>query len=195
MSIILDIIAATIIGGIMLISIFSMMGNINQANFEKTLSTNVQGNIITLARIMESDILKIGYHTKTDAIQSADSTNIAFKSDLTNSGTVVSVQYSLGDTVSSTRNANDRMLIRQATGQQTINANVGMTYLRFAYFDTLGRELQYPLNTKARLDSIKAIRIKIRLESSEPVYSSLSNIAAYQNVYWEKTIYPKNLNQ
>lgn len=195
MSIILDIIAAAIIGGIMLISIFSMMGNINQANFEKTLSTNVQGNIITLARIMESDILKIGYHIKTDAIQSADSTNIAFKSDLTNSGTIVSVQYSLGDTVSSTRNANDRMLIRQATGQQTINANVGMTYLQFAYFDTLGRELQCPLNTKIRLDSIKAIRIKIRLESSEPVYSSLSNTAAYQNVYWEKTIYPRNLNQ
>jgi hypothetical protein len=194
MSIILDIIAAAVIGGIMLISIFSMMGNINQANFEKTLSTNVQGNILTLARIMESDFLKIGYHIKNDAIQSADSTGIAFKSDLQNNGSVATVQYLLGSSVTTTKNPNDRIIIRQVGGQ-AINANVGLTYLQIAYFDTLGRQIQCPISTKARLDSIKAIRLKIRLESSEPVYSFVSNVATYQSVYWEKTIYPKNLNK
>ena len=193
MSIMVDIFGALLIAGIMFLTIFSLMGNMNQANFEKTMNVNVQGNIITLARILESDFLKIGYHTKNDAIQYADSSGIRFKTDILNNSNVVTVQYALGGNVTTTKNPNDKFISRSVNGQPTITASVGLTYIHYSYFDTLGRELSAPLTTMTRLDSIKAIRVKIRLESAEPVSSPYSMTPTYQSVFWEKTIYPRNL--
>ncbi|MBA4312568.1 MAG: hypothetical protein C0417_08050 [Chlorobiaceae bacterium] len=193
MSIMLDIFGSLLIAGIMFLTIFSLMGNMNQANIEKTLNVNVQGDIITLAQILESDLLKIGYHTKNDAIQYADSSGIRFKSDLVNDSTIVTVQYTLGGNVTTTKNPKDKFIIRSVDGQTTINASVGLTYIHYSYFDSLGRELTSPLTTTNRLDSIKAIRVKIRLESAEPVASPYSITPTYQSVFWEKTIYPRNL--
>ena len=189
----IDIFGALLIAGIMFLTIFSLMGNMNQANFEKTMSVNVQGNITTLARVLESDLLKIGYHSKADAVQYADSSGIRFKSDILNDSSVVTVQYALGGDVTTTKNPTDKFISRIVDGQPTITANVGLTYIHFAYFDSLGRELTTPLTTMARLDSIKAIRVKIRLESAEPVSLPYSMTPTYQSVFWEKTIYPRNL--
>ncbi len=193
MTVLIDIIAAAVIAGVMLVSIFGIMNNINQAHFEKTLSTSIQGNVIALARTMEYDFLKIGYHTTDDAIQMADSNSIIFKSDLQNINNVVSVSYCLGGPVLSTRNPYDYSLIRQVPGEEAMDASVGVTELQFMYFDSLGRQMACPITTKARLDSIKAIRIKIRLESPEPVYSPSTSAPVYQGVFWEKTVYPRNL--
>jgi len=193
MSVMLDIIGAGIIAGIMLLTIFSLVGSMNQANFEKTMSTNIQGNIITFARIMESDFVKMGYHTKDDAIQYADSQSIQFKSDLLNNGTVASVRYYLGNYNMTTMNPNDFNIIREAAGQPPLNAGIGLTSFKLTYFDTLGRVVASPVATKARLDSIKSIQIKIRLESAEPVIAPGSQTSTYQSVYWSKTIHPKNL--
>lgn len=193
MSIMVDIFGALLIAGIMFLTIFSLMGNMNQANFEKTMNVNIQGNIITLARILESDLLKIGYHTKDDAIQYADSSGIRFKTDILNDSNVVTVQYALSGNVTTTKNPNDIFINRSVDGQPTITASVGLTYIHYAYFDSLGRELTAPLTTIIRLDSIKAIRVKIRLESAEPVSSPYSMTPTYQSVFWEKTMYPRNL--
>ena len=193
MSVMIDIIGAGIIAGIMLLTIFSLIGTMNEAHFEKTLSTRVQGNILVFARILESDFVKIGYHTKGDAIQYADSQSIQFKSDLLNDSTIVSVRYSIGGANTTTVNPNDRYIIREAGGQQTLTANLGVTTFQLTYFDTLGQELNVPITTKIRLDSIKSIRIKIRLESAEPVINPGSQNHAYQSVFWSKTIHPRNL--
>jgi len=189
----LDIIGAGIIAGIMLLTIFSLVGTMNQAHFEKTMSTNIQGDVINFARIIESDFLKIGYHTKADAIQHADSQSIQFKSDLLNNNNVVAVCYSLSGANTETMNPNDMFIRREVIGQAPLNAGIGMTTFRLTYFDTLGRIITPPITTKIRLDSIQSIQIKIRLESAEPVIAPGSDAAAYQSVYWSKTIYPRNL--
>lgn len=193
MSVILDIVLTIVIGSILFVVIFTLMGNMNQAHFEKTLTINVQTNVVTIAQIIEYDFLKIGYHTKDDAIQYADSTTIRFKADLKNDGNVVNLQYSIGSEVYATRNPRDFMFVRQAGGYPTINANVGLVSLKFTYFNTLGNIIPSPITTKANLDSIKAIRVKIELESVEPVYSYLTGDSTYQSVFWEKTIYPRNI--
>ncbi|MDI6766358.1 MAG: hypothetical protein QME52_06000 [Bacteroidota bacterium] len=193
MSVLIDIIGAFIIGSIMFVMIFSNMGNVNQAHYEKALSTNVQTNVVTLARILEYDILKIGYHIKNDAIQYADSVRMEFKADLKNDGNVVSVQYNLGNLITSTRNPKDRKFIRQVSGEPSIEANLGLTSMQFTYYDTLGRQLQTPITTPVRLDSIKSINVKLWLESPEPVYSMTTGDSSYQTVFWEKTMYPRNL--
>ncbi len=193
MSVLIDIIGAFIIGSIMFVMIFSNMGIVNQAHHEKALSTNVQTNVVTLARILEYDILKIGYHIKNDAIQYADSTGIRFRADLQNDGNIVSVQYILGNLITSTRNPKDRKFIRQAGSPPAIEANLGLTSMKFTYYDTLGNRLQTPITTPIRLDSIKSINLKLWLESPEPVYSITTGDSSYQTVFWEKTMYPRNL--
>lgn len=193
MSVLIDIIGAFVIGSIMFVMIFGNMGNVNQAHYEKALSTNVQTNVVTVARIMEYDILKIGYHNKNDAIQYADSTGIRFKADLKNDGNIVSVQYILGNLITSTRNPKDRKFIRQAGSAPAIEANLGLTSMQFTYYDTLGNRLKTPITTPVRLDSIKSINVKLWLESPEPVYSMTKGDSSYQTVFWEKTMYPRNL--
>lgn len=177
----------------MFVMIFSNMGNVNQAHYEKTLTTNQHTNIVTFARMLEYDIVKIGYHSKKDAIQYADTSRIQFKADLENNSNVLSVQYSLGNMIASTKNPRDRMVIKQVSTKPTISANLGLTSLQFSYYDTLGQRLETPITTSARLDSIKSITIKIWLESPEPVYSMITGNTSYQTVYWEKTIFPRNL--
>jgi hypothetical protein len=193
MTVMMDILGAGIIAGIMLLTIFSLVGTMNQAHFEKTMSTNIQADVINFARIIESDFLKIGYHTKSDAIQYADSQSIQFKSDLLNNNNVVSVRYSLGGPNNTTLNPNDLYILREVSNQNPINAGIGLTTFQLTYFDTLGRILSLPIATKIRLDSIQSIQIKIRLESAEPVINPGSESASYQSVYWSKTIHPRNL--
>jgi len=193
MPVILDIIFAFVIGSILFLIIFTLMGNINQAHFDKTLTTTVQTNLVTIAQMIESDFLKIGYHAKDDAIQYADSSTIRFKTDLKNDGIIVNVKYSLGGPIIETRNPRDFRLIREASGYSAINASVGLTSLKFTYFNSNGNIMPSPITSKNLLDSIKAIRVKIKLESLEPVYSYITGDSTYQSVFWEKTFYPRNI--
>lgn len=198
MAVVIDLVGSTVIAGMILLSVFGLIGNLNHTTVEKTYCLNMQTNIVTLARIVEYDLVKIGYHVSKPAILYADSTSISFKSDLHKNGDSVIVRYSIGDslesTVAGTANPRDRMFYREETGQPTIEANIGLTYLKFRFLDSLGVET-------TDLNAIRAIHIKIGIESHDSMEACAEEVCTedhtsammYEGSFWEKTIYPRNL--
>ena len=181
MAVLVDIIGAAIIVGILLLAIFGLNVNISQANSNKTFSLITQTNAVTIAQMMESDLVKIGYRAPAPAILTAREDSIRFSADLEDDGIVHTVVYAIGPAsmLGSTRNPRDRMLYRTDNGA-TIAANLGLTDLSFTYFDNAG-------DTTVSPTLVNSINVKFRIESSEPVDTS------YASVFWEKRIYPRNL--
>ena len=190
MAVFFDIVGSVVFFGILLLTIFVIMGNLNQANYEKTYTLNMQTNAVTLARIMEYDMLKIGYHVGSPAIISADSTSIQFVGDLENDGDTNTVSYYIGSTsesvVADTKNPRDRMIYRVVNGQPAIRANLGLTDLKLTYFDSSGVETN-------SVSLIRSIGVKFRLENFEPVYPVHPDVPVYPGVFWEKRIFPRNI--
>src|SRR6266852_7995743 len=105
MAVFIDILGAMIIVGILMLSIFGMNLNLNQANYNKTFSLITQTNCVTLARMFEYDLLKIGYKVPKDSsvspprnisILAAKPDSLAFKADLRDAGSVNTVRYYIG---------------------------------------------------------------------------------------------------
>src|SRR5437870_550649 len=131
MSTILDILGATIIVGIMLLALFGLNLNMHAASYNKTFTLITQTNAVTLARMMEYDMVKMGYHSLTRPyVLAAKPDSIAFKADLRNSGTVNIVRYYVGATsgLAFTKNPRDRMVYRVEDGN-VMAANLGLTSL------------------------------------------------------------------
>lgn len=184
MAVIIEVVASAVIFGILMLAILTIVGNLNMVSSERTFTLNMETNIVTLARLLEHDFVKIGYKCVKPAITLAESTRIIFKSDLENNGVVRTVQYYLGDPNDSiaikTKNPRDRILFRNISGKGLFPINVGITKFNLAYFDSSGA-------STTDVSKIKSIQIKVNIENPVP-YDTI-----YVGSYWEKTIYPRNL--
>jgi hypothetical protein len=186
MWVIIDIFGASIIAGIILVAIFGMNVNLDQATYNKTFTLITQTNAVTLARMIEYDFIKIGYHTSKPAIFAIKPDSISFMANLRNSSTGTAadtnyVRYYVGPVagLGSTKNPRDRMLYRVEDGK-TIAANLGVTSLAFTYYDKDGLTTSIP-------DSVKSINVVFTCESPYPVDTT------YAASFWQKRIYPRNL--
>jgi len=181
MAILIDIVGSLVIAGIIFLTILGLNVNMNQATYNKTFSVITQSNAIALARMIEYDFVKMGYHSPKPMILSAGADSISFVADLANDGTVHTVKYRLGSTstLASTKNPNDRLLYRVQDGA-TIPMNLGVISFSLSYVDSAGFK-----TTKA--DSIRGITVAFNVQSSEPVDTG------YVAAYWQKIFYPKNL--
>ena len=181
MWVLIDIIGATIILGIIIMAILGLNVNLDLASYNKTFTLITQTNTVTLARMLEYDLVKAGYHTPKPAILGAKSDSISFLTDLRDAGVVNSVTYYLGPTsvLGSTKNPRDRMLYRVEYGS-TISSNLGVTALKFTYFDTAGSVTTIPSN-------IASINVQFTVESPFPVDTT------YAAAVWQKRVYPRNL--
>lgn len=193
MSSLLNVTGAVVIGAIILLTIFSRAIDLNQTSTEKTLTLNLQTGAVTAARVLEYDLVKAGYHVpKGTAITQADSVSLTFRADLLDGGSINTIQYYLGPTseasVASTKNPRDRVLHRIVTGIGVTDAILGLTNLRFTYYDSTGAATMV-------LANIRSIHARMDFESPERVIKQTDTPSdtAYPGVYWEKTIYPRNL--
>ena len=194
MSVFLDIIGSLILIGILMTAIFGITVNLNQTAHEKSFQLNMQTNCLSLAKVIVSDFVKIGYHVPDSiaSIISADSTSIVFAADLQNNNILDTVGYYISSTtapvVASTKNPRDRVIYRTMNGQSSINMNLGLTDFKLTYFDTLGAKTTIP-------SQIRSVNIKMRFESPERVMMPTDSPAdtLYPGVFWEKRIYPRNL--
>jgi len=182
--IIIDIVGSIILAGLLILTVNTGVADLNQTTYEQTYTLNSQTNIVALARIIEHDFVKIGFRAPEPVILKADSQGIVFQSDLSNDGSIESVTYSLGaptdPPASATANPRDFTLYRRISGESALGLSSGLVEFRFTYFDSTGAVTTSP-------DEVDAIQVRVRLETEEPVDGD------YPGVFWEKTIYPKNL--
>lgn len=184
MSIILDIMSSVVIGGIILVIIVGVIANMSQSSYEKYETGRSESNRIMLARQMEFDFEKIGYHAAKPAILLADSVSIWFNADIFNDGVVRGTRYYLGSPsesmVAKTRNPRDRVLYREEYGKTPTVFNFGVTGMHFAYYDSAGKPT---LN----LSLIKVVDVDFTIETQEPINSR------YEAFTWQKRFFPMNL--
>ena len=181
MAILIDIVGSLVIAGIIFLAILGLNVNMNQATYNKTFALITQSNAVALARMIEFDFVKMGYHSPKPMILAAGSDSISFKSDLSNDGTVHTVKYYFGSTstLGSTKNPNDRLMYRVQDGTVT-PMNLGLTSFSLSYVDSSGF-------TTTKADSIRGITVAFSVQSSEPVDTG------YCGAYWQKIFFPKNL--
>ena len=193
MSVMMDYVASGIVFGILLITIASIQVNINSTLYENTFSVRVQGNAVGLAYQLEHDILKAGYHVMTGtSVSVADSTRLTYTSDMNNTGTITNVSYSTGTTSQalSTMNPDDFPLFR-TEGATTLTQRWGLTYFKFAYYDSAMNVLNsMPLNSSDRA-KIREIQATFIVQSPEPVISQVDT--SWPAITWTKMLVPRNL--
>ncbi len=192
MSVIMDYIVSGVLFGILALTIARVQSNLNSSVYQNTYSFQVQTNAVELARQIEHDFLKMGYHIDAQKILYADSVKVTYKTDLYNDKNQHTVSYWAGSASqgTSTNNPNDFPLFRSVDGVQ-VQQNWGLISFYLAYFDSTGKQLWGPMTSSITLNKIKGIDIKLRIESSDSVYAE----EGYQwpAVSWEKFLLPRNL--
>ena len=186
MNTILDLLGATIIGGIVLMLILNLNIYSGRVKYSSDIDLQLQGNAKTLAEILDSDLRKVGYKHSSGAITYADSNKFSFYSDIDGNGSVNDVTLCTSDpaAVPATPNPHDRILYRIVDNDTSKGPSLGLTRLKFTYMKLNGSETTI-------LDSIKYIKAEIWLES--PVKVSYQDSLSYLNSYWEVTVNPRNL--
>lgn len=185
-STLLDIIGSTVIGGILLLTLWRVNDSTVDNHYYYSNDLMVQKNLITIVQIIENDFKKIGYckdpdkiPNPTKSIRLADSSKIRFYTDTDNDGDLDSLYYYLGPTseLRETPNPRDRILYRQINNQTPYGGNLGVTEFKIEYFDALGNSITSPVVTPSQ---IAMMQISVQVE----------NISAYKenysNAYWRQ---------
>src|SRR4030065_2216700 len=182
MNLLLDLVGSVIIAGIMLLMMLN--AHIYQANtrFASDSELQLQQNASTLSDILSYDLRKIGYEYDDNPFLHTDSGKVSYYADMDRDGTPDIVTYTISDpsAAKSTTNPNDRVLLRQVNDEISGGPSLGLTKLKFSYFDEFG-------NTTSDFDKIEYVRAEFWVESIEPVNKE------YLFTYWELTISPRNI--
>jgi hypothetical protein len=191
-SVLVDMITATLIFGILALTAARVQANINVTMYENQFNVLTQTNAVELARQIESDFTKIGYHISGQKIFSADSTQIQFTADLCNTRSTSTLIYSVGNPnqCTTTKNVNDFPMFRSQDSKIVVQ-NWGLTYFRLAYYDSTNKKIPTPITGATNLARIHAITASFRLEGPEPVVDGRDSV--WSAVTWKKTIIPRNL--
>jgi hypothetical protein len=188
-STLIDIMGATIIGGILLI----MINNLN----ERAIGNNItygsdkllQMEVVQLADMIETDFRKIGYcedPTKVkdsmNVILSADTSQIKFITDLNRDGNLDTLEYYVSSTavLSNTKNPRDRILYRKFSAypyEKSLNISSNITHFYLRYFDALNFELSSPVTTPGL---IAYMEISFKVEDSDAYDEQ------YSEAYWQQ---------
>lgn len=186
MAVMLDIIGAALLVGMLMVTILNVNMNMTLETYKSASEFHTQTEMIQLARIMEFDLYKAGYGVSKPAIVAADTSYIKFRANLKDvGGARDSVEYILGTPVTYSSNPRDRHLLR-VENISRVSISYSVTRFRLTYYNGRDSVIPTPVSL-ANLDSIRAIKIYLTLESPEPYDSS------YAGAYYEKMIYPRNL--
>ncbi len=187
MSIILDLIGAAVLVGMLMMTIMNVNINMSTETYKTTSEYHTQTESIQLARIMEFDMYKMGYGvTKPGVFIVAETSRVKFRTNLYNvSGANDMVEYLLGTPVTTSTNPRDKHLLRDENSSR-ISISYSVTRFKLTYYNVRDSVMAAPV-TGSLLDSIRSVRVYLTLESPEPFDST------YAGAYYEKLIYPRNL--
>jgi hypothetical protein len=197
MTVMMDIVFASVILGMIILTVMNVNINLTQENWKGMVELNTQTEAIQLARIMEFDLYKIGYRVPFAARPSfmvADSEHVKFKTNLGDlAGAVDIVEYGLGDLVLNSKNPRDRMLFR-IENITKVYINYSVVGFKMSYYDSNDVKLSTPVSGAANLNKIRSVRVLLKLESPEPFDTTFAGGVQYASAMYSKLIYPRNLN-
>lgn len=186
MAVMLDVIGAALLVGMLMLTILNVNINMTVETYKSASEFHTQTEMIQLARIMEFDIYKMGYAVSKPAVVAADTSHLKFRANLQDvAGARDSIEYILGTPVTTSVNPKDRHLLR-VENITHVSISYSVTKFFLTYYDADDSVMATPV-TGAMLDSIRAIKVYLALESPQPFDSS------YAGAFYEKIIYPRNL--
>ncbi|MFA7227558.1 MAG: hypothetical protein WC061_00870 [Melioribacteraceae bacterium] len=192
----LELIGASVIGGMIMLIGLSLNFQINESSREIFQNTYTQRSAITAGQILEYDFYKAGYRTTGAKLIQADSSIIKFKADLDDNGAADTVMYYLSSTDSmvTTTNPNDRKLLRKINSQSAGPVSVVTRFL-LSYKDSIGNNLSYAsLTSPAIRAKVRSIRVYVKTELPDAINNTHNpDVQLYNPLDWQKTIRPKNL--
>lgn len=191
MSTLLDILNSTIIGGIIILMVLTVLDTRQSFFLAFNDDLIVQQNLTALSRTLEYDLKKIGFAIPEDeqVVMQADSTVFKFRGDIDKNWQADTLEYYTGSTseLASTANPRDRFLYRKVNGLPASGFNVGLvTDFLFEYLNQDGQVLDTSI--PSNLLAIKMVRITFRVENPA-VYGQDANPAQteYQSAFWQQT--------
>jgi len=200
MQTVLDMIFSALIGGSILMSVHSLNTTVANAAAEKTVSTEVQGNISALTDILEYDLRKTGYNTVgLSNFKQAESSMVYIRADIDDDGNPDSVAYYLGTSADLLQNnSRARVLYRSYNAGPPSAIRLGVTRFCLQYYDAEG----LPLASTPSVANPAAIR-NVRVTIDMSMGSTIENIrqpngsvvkdTTFSSASWEKMIHPVNL--
>ncbi len=186
MSVMLDVIGAALLVGMLMLTILNVNVNMTLETFKSASEFHTQTELIQLARIIEFDLYKMGYGVAKPCIVSADTSHLKFRANLQDvAGNRDSVEYVLGTPVTTSENPRDKHLLR-VENVTHVSISYSVTRMVLTYYNSRDSVIPTPV-TGFMLDSIRSVKVFLSLESPAQYDSS------YAGAFYEKIIYPRNL--
>jgi hypothetical protein len=200
MSVILDILGSTFIGGMLLLLILKLNLFASTASYSSDTELKLQQGAKTLAEIINYDLRKIGYKYDGVAITLADSNAIEFYTDMqppgiSGHGTDDVIKYTVLDSshAAGTTNPKDIVMVRILNGTDSLTGpSLGLVRMKFTYLDSTGVNT-IPYLSSSQYKDIKYIKTELWVEASDPINDMITDSLQYQRTYWEFTIHPRNI--
>ncbi len=188
MNTILDILGASVIGGLILLMVMNFNLFTSDVKLNSDAELQLQTNAKTLAEIINYDLRKVGFNYNGTSVITADEKKFTFWGDIDSNGVADKISYYLGDTteVYGTENPKDKILYREVNGVKQGGASLGLVDLKFHYRTAEG-------NVAATLDEVKYIEAEIWVQSPYKVHQAHTGKDDYLFTYWEMTINPRNI--
>jgi len=192
---ILDIIGATIIGGLLLLNLLKLNENVYQVDNATGHDVNLQVEVVNIANIVDSDFNKIGYCSDPmnmnddPKVTLADTSSIKIVFDVDKNGEYDTVYYFVSDInmLSNTPNPRDRILYRKVNSDFPFIVSNNITEFKFQYLGALYDTLSTPLASPGL-----ATYIKISFRVEDP----FAYDQKYTEAFWRRlTVTSKNLKR
>ncbi len=192
---ILDIIGASIIGGLLLLNLLKMNENVYQVDNATGHDVNLQVEVVNVADVIESDFNKIGYCSDPAKINDdpklllADTSSIKFIYDVDKNGYYDTVYYYVSSTsdMASSPNPRDRILYRKVNSDYPFILSNNITEFKLQYLDSFKDTLPTPVASPSLANYIKiAFRVEDPFAYDEK----------YVEAFWRRlTVTSKNLRR
>ena len=192
---ILDIIGATIIGGLLLLNLLKLNENVYQVDNATGHDVNLQVEVVYIANIVDGDFNKIGYCSDPmnmnddPKVTLADTSSIKIVFDVDKNGEYDTVYYFVSDInmLSNTPNPRDRILYRKVNSDFPFIVSNNITEFKFQYLGALYDTLSTPLASPGL-----ATYIKISFRVEDP----FAYDQKYTEAFWRRlTVTSKNLKR
>lgn len=192
---ILDIIGATIIGGLLLLNLLKLNENVYQVDNATGHDVNLQVEVVNIANIVDGDFNKIGYCSDPmnmnddPKVTLADTSSIKIVFDVDKNGEYDTVYYFVSDInmLSNTPNPRDRILYRKVNSDFPFIVSNNITEFKFQYLGALYDTLSTPLASPGL-----ATYIKISFRVEDP----FAYDQKYTEAFWRRlTVTSKNLKE